>query len=345
MMPAAEPRSESLVLRHRRPRIGFLGVGWIGRKRLLALRDDGAVTLAGIADTTAATATAVALESGCDTVVDSLDQLLDLDLDGLVISTPSAMHAEQSEYALERGVAVFCQKPLARTLPETERIVAAAERADRLLGVDFSYRTIAGVSRIRELIRNGTLGRIFAADLVFHNAYGPDKPWFYDPVLSGGGCVIDLGVHLVDLLLWMLDYPPIVALTSRIYAKGVRLDTLDCVTEDYATAELELSEGRSARLACSWRLSAGCDAVISAEFHGTEGSAALRNVNGSFVDFTAHHFRGTGREQLAGPPDAWGGRAACAWARRLATHPRFDPEARRYLDVARVIDAIYGRDT
>jgi predicted dehydrogenase len=48
---------------------------------------------------------------------------------------------------------------------------------------------------------------VFAVDLVFHNAYGPDKPWFYDPELSGGGCVMDLGVHLVDLALWSLDFP------------------------------------------------------------------------------------------------------------------------------------------
>jgi predicted dehydrogenase len=63
-------------------------------------------------------------------------------------------------------------------------------------------------------MRSGELGRVFAVDLVFHNAYGPDKPWFYDPELAGGGCVMDLGVHLVDLALWSLDFPGVTAVTS-----------------------------------------------------------------------------------------------------------------------------------
>jgi hypothetical protein len=57
--------------------------------------------------------------------------------------------------------------------------------------------------------RRGRLGQPFAADLVFHNAYGPGKDWFFDPAQSGGGCVIDLGVHLVDLALWALDWPEV----------------------------------------------------------------------------------------------------------------------------------------
>jgi predicted dehydrogenase len=209
--------------------------------------------------------------------------------------------------------------------------------------VDFSYRTLAGASRIRDLIRGGQLGRLYAIDLVFHNAYGPDKPWFYDPRLSGGGCVIDLGVHLADLLLWMLDYPEVMALSSRLMAAGRPLTDPSRQIEDYAIAQIDLAGGVTARLACSWRISAGCDAVIAAEFYGTAGGAALRNVGGSFVDFTAERFRGTSRELLAAPPDPWGGRAASEWARRLAVDPGFDPAAERYLDVACLIDAIYGR--
>ena len=97
------------------------------------------------------------------------------------------------------------------------------------------------------------------------------------------------------------------------------------------------------RLACSWRLHAGCDAMISAAFHERHGGAALRNVDGSFYDFVAERYRGTGRETLASPPDEWGGRAAADWAVRLAAGERFDPEAERLVDVARVLDRIYGR--
>lgn len=83
--------------------------------------------------------------------------------------------------------------------------------------------------------------------------------------------------------------------------------------------------------------------MISAAFYGTEGGASLRNVNGSFYDFVAERYRGTARENLSNPPDEWGGRAAADWARRLAAGQRFDPAAERLVDVAEVLDRIYGR--
>ena len=113
--------------------------------------------------------------------------------------------------------------------------------------------------------------------------------------------------------------------------------------EDYAVATLELATGAVVRLACSWRLQAGCDAIISAAFYGTEGGAALRNVDGSFYDFVAERYRGTARETLAGPPDAWGGRAAADWAMRLASGAKFDAEVEQLVEVAAVLDRIYGR--
>ena len=97
------------------------------------------------------------------------------------------------------------------------------------------------------------------------------------------------------------------------------------------------------RLACSWNLSAGRDAVIEATFHGTRGGASFRNVDGSFYDFVAECYDGTRTIPLASPPDAWGGRAAVAWARELAQGRRYDPEVERLVSVARVLDAIYGR--
>jgi predicted dehydrogenase len=112
--------------------------------------------------------------------------------------------------------------------------------------------------------------------------------------------------------------------------------------EDFAAAQLELANGTAVQLACSWKLPAGCAAVIEASFYGTKGGAAFRNVNGSFYDFTADVFWGTSRERLAEPPDAWGGRAAVDWATRLAQGARFEPEAEQLIQVADTLDRIYG---
>ena len=186
-----------------KPRVGFLGTGWIGRHRMQAIVNGGAVEALAVADPDPECAAQAADLAPGAAVLPSLEALLDHGLDGLVIATPSALHAEQAIAALERGIAVFCQKPLGRNEGEARSVIEAARRADRLLAVDLSYRRTAAVEAIAGPIRSGELGEIFAVDLAFHNAYGPDKPWFYDRKLSGGGCVIDLGVHLVDLALWL----------------------------------------------------------------------------------------------------------------------------------------------
>jgi predicted dehydrogenase len=327
----------------RAPALGFLGVGWIGRNRMEAVARAGAGRVAAVADTSAERVRE-ALEAAPGAVAaEGLEGVLEAGVEGVVIATPSALHAEQAVRALEAGCAVFCQKPLGRTAEEARRVVDAARAADRLLAVDLSYRFTAAAAAVRERIRAGALGRVYAVDLVFHNAYGPDKPWFYDPALAGGGCVMDLGVHLVDLALWALGFPAVEGVSSRLFAGGERLGGGGARCEDYAEAVLDLEGGAVARLACSWRLPAGRDAVIGAAFYGTEGGAALRNEGGSFYDFVAEGYRGTAAETLALPPDAWGGRAAVEWARRVGAGEGFDPEAERLTEVAAVLDRIYGR--
>jgi predicted dehydrogenase len=275
--------------------------------------------------------------------VPSLSAMLDLAPDGVVIASPSALHAGQCVQALNAGAAVFCQKPLGRTAAEVGAVLASARAADRLLGVDFSYRFATAARLVRERVRAGVLGDVYAANLVFHNAYGPDKPWFYDPALSGGGCVIDLGIHLVDLALWTLGYPAVSTVSSRLYANGRPWRAGQC--EDFAAVSLHLETGGSIEIACSWRLPVGRDVVIAAEFYGTDGGAAIRNVGGSFHDFTAASFVGTRSETLAEPPDAWGGRAAVDWAVSLAGGAKFSRSTSGLAETAALIDRIYaGRD-
>ncbi|HEY0414776.1 MAG TPA: Gfo/Idh/MocA family oxidoreductase [Gaiellaceae bacterium] len=299
------------------PRLGFLGVGWIGRSRLQAIEEAGAGLAVAVAD------------PAVDGALGSYDELLEHELDGVVIATPSALHAEQAIAALERGLPVFVQKPLGRSAAEARAVVAAAAGADVPLGVDLSYRHAEAFAAARELVRSGELGEVYAAELVFHNAYGPDKPWFRDPALAGGGCVIDLGIHLVDLAVWTLDLDP----------REVRARLRGEPVETWATAELD-----HVRVACSWDLHAGRDAWIEATFFGSAASVRVANVDGSFYDFRCDLLRGTGSEALVVPPDAWPGRAAVAWARRVAAGDGFDAaEAAELVRVAEILDRIYGR--
>jgi predicted dehydrogenase len=326
-----------------RPRLGFLGTGWIGRNRMERIAESGFAEVAYICDSSPACVEETLRIVPQAKVAHDFDELLAAELDGIVIATPSALHAEQSIRALEKGLAVFCQKPLGRTASEVQSIVGVAQKSNRLLGVDLSYRFTEGMRLVREAICQGRIGKVFACDLVFHNAYGPDKPWFYDSKLSGGGCVMDLGVHLVDLALWVMDFPEVTSVNSQLFAVGEPLQKGSPDVEDYASATLNLSNGAVAQLACSWKLSAGCDAIIAANFYGTAGGLSFHNVNGSFYDFVAEEFRGTSRIVLTSPPDAWSGRAAVEWASQLQEDPGFTQEICNSIQVAKVLDAIYGR--
>jgi predicted dehydrogenase len=324
-----------------KPKLGFLGTGRIGRNRLEAIARSQTADIAFIADTDSVMAEqACQLAPGSERLED-LDAMLDAGLDGLVIATPSALHAAQAIRALDAGLAVFCQKPLGRDRREVEDVVSAARNADRLLGVDLSYRFTTGAQLIAERLRSGDIGKVFTVDLEFHNAYGPDKPWFYDRQLSGGGCVIDLGVHLVDMAVWLLGPCDIHRVESALYRDGRRLLSGSEEVEDFAAATLETAEGVTIRLTCSWRLHAGCDAVIRARFFGEKGGLEFANVGGSFYDFSARHHLQTASTELCRPPDDWSGRAAVDWVRRLARDTGYDPACEQFVTVADALDRIY----
>jgi predicted dehydrogenase len=310
-----------------------------------AIASSGMAEIAAICDVSSAALEAIAASVPQALRANDWHELLCLDLDGVVIATPSAQHAEQSMEALRKGLAVFCQKPLGRSASETKAVVAAARRANRLLGVDLSYRCLAATEAIRKLVAEGELGRIFAVELVFHNAYGPDKPWFYQRELSGGGCVIDLGIHLVDLALWILGGPKVQKVLSKLFAKGAPLKKGQDLVEDYGAARLDLDNGTLVQLSCSWNLPAGCEAIIQGKFYGTRGGAAFHNVNGSFYDFRAERFCRTATETLVEPPDSWGGRAALRWVEQLARNRAYHPEIESIIEVSKTIDAIYLQHT
>ncbi len=324
-----------------KPKLAFLGTGWIGLNRMKSLLESNLCTAVSICDPVSENAArAKELAAGAE-IHSSLDELIESKPDGIVIATPSALHYKQSLKALNNGIAVFCQKPLSRTAAESKEIIDAARYADKLLGVDLSYRFTDGMQKIFNLTEE--LGEIYTADLVFHNAYGPDKEWFYHPQLSGGGCLIDLGIHLVDLALWILDFPEVTKVSSTFFSKGKRIRDLSETSEDFVSAQMETSSGAIIRLTSSWNLPAGKDAEIKAAFYGTKAAAVFSNINGSFYDFETFLCHGTSSKLISSPPDDWGGKALIDWAKRLQTSDSFNEEINSYQQVAAVIDKLYGR--
>lgn len=334
------PRSTSQPVR-----LGFLGLGWIGLNRLQAVSDHPQVEIAAVSDPADAACDAALQVCPGAVRCEGLSSLLAQSLDGVVIATPSGQHFDQVLEAIRAGVAVFCQKPLTRNADQAAQLIASARATDVLLAVDYCYRYVKGMDQLQQMVRSGELGTLVAIDLVFHNAYGPNKSWALDPTQSGGGCVIDLATHLIDLALWATGDLPADQIASHLYRQGNPLPNPEQQIEDTGFAQWRLDDRIHVRLACSWNASMGCDAMIRAGFHGSRGSVVLQNVAGSFYDFAVEHHQGTNRRPLAAPPDDWGGRALQHWVGRLHAGSGYDRDVERCLQVARIIDAIYGRSS
>ena len=329
-----------------RPRLGFVGLGWIGAMRLEAVASAGLGEVAALCEASPQRLEETAQAHPDAVPFSDLEEMLarsgDLRLDGVVIATPNALHAPQTLAALDRGLAVFCQKPLALNAREAREMVDAARRAGRLLGVDYSYRYTDGGQALRRALEAGELGRVFSVDTVFHNAYGPDKPWCFDPRLSGGGALMDLGVHLIDLSFWLLGDPDVRSVHGGVWKGGEPLRAGE--VDDFASARIELEGGASVSVAVSWNAHAGQDCVIRLAVYGTGGGAELRNVDGSFYDFELARFAGRTGQVAARESRDWLGKAILDWAGRLGQGQRFDPDVERSVRVSEVVDAVYRRD-
>jgi predicted dehydrogenase len=325
-----------------KPKVGFLGVGWIGRARLEAACAADCVEVVAVADPDPEALQKAAALVPRARLGSNLEALLESSLDAVVIATPSGAHAGECVRAFEHGLAVFCQKPLATTAAEVKAVLAAAKRADRSLGVDFSYRETRALARLREVVQSGELGRVHTIDLTFHNAYGPARGWADDPVRAGGGCLVDLGVHLLDAACWIQGGAKVASAAALLSAKGAPLRRPPSEVEDFATAQIALENGVALRLACSWHSSFGDEAQIRIACFGTRASAAFENVSGSFYDFRCELYRGKERVRLVEPPDAWGGRALVRWLEGLGRDRSYRPDP-CWLDVALALDALYAR--
>lgn len=320
-------------------RLGFAGLGWIGAMRLQAV--SAVAEVAALCEPAPQRLEEVARAHPGAAAYSGFDEMLsaDLGLDGVVIATPNSLHAPQTLAALDRGLAVFCQKPLALNAREAWEMVEAARRSGKLLGVDYSYRYTDGARALRRAVEAGDLGRVFSVDTVFHNAYGPDKAWCFDPRLSGGGALMDLGVHLIDLALWLLGDPEVREVHGGAWKGGQPLGEGE--VDDFASARIELEGGGAVSLAVSWNAHAGQDCVIRLSAFGTSGGAELRNVDGSFYDFELARFSGRSGEVKVRESRDWLGRAILDWAARLGEGRGYDPAIERSVRVSEVVDAVY----
>ncbi|MDH4115823.1 MAG: Gfo/Idh/MocA family oxidoreductase [Acidimicrobiia bacterium] len=132
-------------------------------------------------------------------------------VDAVFIATPNAHHADQVVLAAEHGKHVMCDKPLATTAEDAHRAVAACEQAGVFLGINFHNRYLRWPERVRELISSGEIGRVLSVQAEVGSGPRDYTNWRADPELAGMGAVFNVGVHIFDLIGWMIDSEPVAA--------------------------------------------------------------------------------------------------------------------------------------
>lgn len=248
-------------------KVGVIGVGGIAQTHFPGWNASEHAEMVAFADPVAPVLEQTAKEHGITTTyVDPMDLIKDADVDIVDICTPSAYHAPLAIAALEAGKHVICEKPLAPTPEEIDRMIAARDKSGKLLMTAQHFRFQADTQALKAELETGTLGDIYhARSWMLRRNWTPVRPGFIYKKNSGGGPCIDIGVHILDLTLWMMGHPKPVAVTGVTQDKLSKLPGAfsgwghvdiphDMDVEEFAAAFVRFEDGQTLILEVSWML-------------------------------------------------------------------------------------------
>ena len=211
------------------------------------------------------------------------------DLDIVSIGVPNHLHAPIGIAALRSGKHVFCEKPLAPTGELAQSMVDAAVAADRVLEVAFNHRRRADVQYLRRFLEERGIGRVYHARTSWRRRQGIPGlgSWFTNREMAGGGPMIDLGPHMLDIALHLMDEPRVTSASAVTYGelgrigRGGRTEsaatggTSTFEVEDFGSALLRLDTGGSIQLEASWASYSADEEDIAVELLGSTGGVRL----------------------------------------------------------------------
>lgn len=201
-------------------RVGIVGIGWWSDVLAGVIAKTDKLELRACYTRSADKAAKFAAEFGCE-AMPSYDAMLALDdLDGVILTTPNSAHLPGTAAAAAAGKHVFVEKPVSNSIADGRAMIAACEAANVVLAVGHSYRRNGALRHLKHLIDSGELGRVSLAEGVFSNDNGLKlKPgvWRTDPAEIPGGCLMQIGIHQIDNLLYLLgDAGEVTAYFNRL---------------------------------------------------------------------------------------------------------------------------------
>jgi len=330
-------------------KVGVVGLG-MGRYHVEAYRAHPEAEVVAICDVNEERLRQVGEQYGvARRYTDYRKMLEEEELDIVSVATPNVLHKPITVAALEAGCHVLCEKPLAMNAREAEQMVETARRTGRRLMVNFSYRFNPVSRALKDQVEKGVLGEPYFARTVWHRRRGIPGfgGWFGKKEMAGGGPLIDLGVHRVDLALWLMGFPqPEVVLGGTYGFLGRELARREGKTfdvEDLAVGLVRFANGTMLEVEASWVVHRHEREFMETWVYGTKGGLVHRNVRETY-EFEGWVFTDEGGylvdKQLLplgkGSPNAMGEFVDAILEDR--PHPATGEEG---LYVMRILDAIY----
>lgn len=255
-------------------KVGLIGAGLQGRRRSKAIEQYGDQILV-VADIQPERAQLLASELGCEATANWEEVVAREGIDAVIVCTPPNLHMPVCIAALRHGKHVLCEKPLARNPEEAQQILAVAENNGVTLKCGFSHRHHPGIQQAREWLDQGSIGELMFIRCRYGIGGRPgyDKEWRADSEISGGGQLMDQGMHALDLSRWFLgDFSEVIGFLSTSFWDVAPL-------EDNAFCLLRTERGQIASIHVSWTQWKN---LFSFELFGRDGYIIVQGLGGSY---------------------------------------------------------------
>jgi predicted dehydrogenase len=282
-------------------RVGVVGLG-MGAGHVKGFQQHPQAEVVAVADTDPARLQQKADELGVKGRYADLDAMLASEkLDVVAIATPNKFHKPLTIKAFKAGCHVLCEKPMAMNAAEGREMLAAAKQAKRRLMINFSFRFTDQSWALKREVETGLLGEIYFGRTVWLRRRGMPGfgGWFGQKALSGGGPVIDLGVHRLDLALWLMGYPRptwVLASTYDHLAKAKAAKEKKAFdVEDLGVALIKFANGATLELEASWAGNIERNEEMHTRLLGTQGGLVQQNIGEGYQFEAAIHLERDGR--------------------------------------------------
>lgn len=266
------------------------------------------------------------------------------------VALPNFLHAPVTIDALRAGAHVLCEKPMAMNVGQARKMMTAARQARRTLGINLSYRFTPQARALKDLACNGALGHVYHAYTSWtrRDGFPGFGGWFGQQKLSGGGPLIDLGVHRLDMAMWLMGSPtPVTVSGTAHYDFGVpraRKEKKAFDVEDFACGFIRFDNGASLVFEISWGGHQADPEEMCTMVMGTEGTVVHRNEGGGY-NFVAEYFTEQNGHKLTskvGPGRNAQGNAYAEFVKAVKSGKPFLATAEDGLRVQQVLDGLYA---